>query len=219
MAKNRHVTIIDPNCLPLDLEAIDQIKAKSKLPLRIHQPYFNSDSLRGESYEASAGLILMGSEKSANSNAKWLRELEEFILGAIHKEIPILAICFSHQLVAKLMGGTVSNIPEPEIKELKPVASSDSKLQSSNTGYLLYAHGEYVAEPPKNTKPWIVDHSPYCSSLEYQEKPIWSLQGHPEALFSFAEKQGITIDHVGSHINPFDFGQKIIQDYLTLLNH
>ena len=51
--------------------------------------------------------IVMGSRYSAYSNLKWIKSLEESLEEGIERKIPILGICFGHQILCKVLGSKV----------------------------------------------------------------------------------------------------------------
>ena len=49
----------------------------------------------------------MGSRYSAYSDLDWIRTLEEFLQDGIGSKIPMLGICFGHQILCKVLGAKV----------------------------------------------------------------------------------------------------------------
>jgi GMP synthase-like glutamine amidotransferase len=53
------------------------------------------------------GWLLTGSRHSAYDELDWIRSLAGFVRGAVDDAVPVVGICFGHQLVAAALGGTV----------------------------------------------------------------------------------------------------------------
>lgn len=60
-----------------------------------------------ESPTSCDGWIITGSVHSAYENLPWMQTLEFFIRQTLAQNIPMVGICFGHQIMAKAMGGTV----------------------------------------------------------------------------------------------------------------
>ncbi|WED26471.1 glutamine amidotransferase [Vibrio sp. DW001] len=59
-----------------------------------------------------AGVIIMGSLSMATEKADWMLRLSTEISQLVHNQIPLLGICFGHQLIAQAMGGEVGYHPK-----------------------------------------------------------------------------------------------------------
>lgn len=62
-----------------------------------------------------AGLCLMGGSPSVNDALPWIGEVLALTREAIANDVPVIGHCLGGQLLAKALGGVVSNSPEPEI--------------------------------------------------------------------------------------------------------
>jgi len=51
------------------------------------------------------GIILTGSHSMVTDEDAWSQQTALWLRDAVHKEIPLLAICYGHQLLAKALGG------------------------------------------------------------------------------------------------------------------
>jgi len=51
--------------------------------------------------------LITGSKHGAYETHKWIPPLEEFLRQAYGKQIPIVGVCFGHQILAQALGGTV----------------------------------------------------------------------------------------------------------------
>lgn len=73
-------------------------------------------------------LIVMGSHESAyDSTVPWLNVEFDFIASAVVKDIPVLGICFGSQLLARVLGGSVTSSPRPE-QGFTSISSDDLEL-------------------------------------------------------------------------------------------
>ena len=53
------------------------------------------------------GWLITGSRHGAYEDHPWIPPLEEFIRDAYAAQVPLVGICFGHQIIAQAMGGKV----------------------------------------------------------------------------------------------------------------
>lgn len=80
--------------------------------------------------DAVSGAILTGSHSMVTERAPWSETTAEWLRGAVAAELPLLGICYGHQLLAHALGGEVSDHPDGiELGtvpvELTPAAEDD----------------------------------------------------------------------------------------------
>jgi GMP synthase (glutamine-hydrolysing) len=61
--------------------------------------------------DAVAGVIITGSAHSVTERAPWMLRLEAWIRDAVAREMPLLGVCFGHQLIGSALGGEVRRNP------------------------------------------------------------------------------------------------------------
>lgn len=132
------------------------------------------------------GLILSGSPFSVNDPKSPNIDLQRF-LG----KIPIMAVCYGAQLLAKELGGLVekSNKREYGRAHLQFNHNSDVILKSLNDGSVVWmSHGDSILSiPPQFEVIATTESIPvaiFRSKKVAYEKPVYGLQFHPEVYHS-----------------------------------
>jgi GMP synthase-like glutamine amidotransferase len=145
------------------------------------------DKLAASQLDGSSHLIITGSSASlANpmQYPRWLQSAMDFIAAAMDRNMPVLGICFGHQLLAHLLGGEQAVGPS-SIPEVGWYASrnqvSDDVLGSQNAEYWAYnLHYDEVVALPQDVH--IVAASASCAIQSFRVKdwPVWGVQSHPK---------------------------------------
>lgn len=60
---------------------------------------------------AADGFVITGSPASVHDPLPWIARLSELIRHFNQSQVPLLGLCFGHQLIAKALGGEVSRNP------------------------------------------------------------------------------------------------------------
>lgn len=99
-----------------------------------------------------------------------------------HSGIPILGICYGHQLMAHMLGGKVTTTEKREFGKTELTVAENSPLYGDLNPHLLcwMSHGDLVEEPPPGFIGTSKSHSCPIASMANVEKKLFGVQYHPE---------------------------------------
>ncbi|MFP3305852.1 MAG: glutamine-hydrolyzing GMP synthase [Thermocladium sp.] len=117
--------------------------------------------------------------------------------------IPILGICYGHQLIASMLGGSVKRGKGEYGPTIVHVDTSEPVFRGWNEAEVTWmSHGDYVAEVPAGFKVIAKSESGYVAAMRSMDGRIYSFQFHPEV--SHTQKGKLLLDNlvnilVGKH--------------------
>jgi GMP synthase (glutamine-hydrolysing) len=99
-------------------------------------------------------------------------------------EVPILGLCYGHQLIAQMVGGKVTKAKQKEygIAYVK-IDNPLGVLKGLNRKEKVWmSHGDTVFSIPSDFE--VLAHTENCpvAAFKHKEKPIYGLQWHPEVI-------------------------------------
>ena len=134
-----------------------------------------------------SGIILSGSPFSVNDADAPVPNLDAFI-----GKIPVLAVCYGAQLIAKQYGG---NVAKSTVREYGRAKLSSLKKESVlfknvvNGSQVWMSHGDSILTLPKEFIISATTDSIPVAAYESENKKIWAVQFHPEVYHSECGKQ------------------------------
>lgn len=146
--------------------------------------------------------LLSGSVNSANDQLDWINRLITFIQNAYNFNIPLVGICFGHQLIARSLGGKV------ETHKGGYAAGVRDYVFNGTVTPLIASHGDQVVIPPPDAQ--VIGNAPYCpfAALRYGDR-VFSVQPHPE----------FTAEFMDDLLQRLNFGPESKQRKLALKSH
>ncbi|MBE1160108.1 glutamine amidotransferase [Dyella acidiphila] len=133
-----------------------------------------------------AGAMITGSAAMVTECAAWSENTAGWIRNAMDADLPLLGVCYGHQLMAHALGGRVDYLPGGrEIGtvpiELLPAAAQDSlTAHMQETSFRAHAtHEQSVLEIPKGTQILARSERDPHHLLRYGRNAV-STQFHPE---------------------------------------
>jgi len=143
------------------------------------------------SVDACDGWLITGSRHGVYENLDWMLELQGFIREIFAQKVPLVGICFGHQIIAQALGGQVEKsdkgwgvgVHHYRIDEPQPW------MKSGVDAVRIYAfHQDQVVTLAPQAK--VFSSSQFCANAGlYYGDSIISVQAHPE----FAEEYELAL--------------------------
>ena len=147
----------------------------------IFPPSIDTDRL-----EAAKGIILSGGPASV-----FAEDVPAFNPEILNLSQPILGLCYGHQLMAKHFGGSVANTGQGEFGKasLRQLNPSPLWKDVTDNSQVWMSHQDSVTELPQGFQVIGETISGSLAALQHQERPLFSLQFHPEVTDTLAGTQ------------------------------
>ena len=125
------------------------------------------------------GLIFSGGPSDVNNKFIQIDKSIFFL------KIPVLGICFGHQIISKSLGGKVRNSKQREfglsiVKKLNNSKLTKNFFNKSNTSKVWMSHADEVSLLPKNFKIIASTKNSKYAIIENDINKIYGVQFHPE---------------------------------------
>ncbi len=201
----------------------------------IVRPYQGERLPPAERYRA---VIVSGSPLSATEQAPWMRETAAWLRDAVEAGIPVLGVCFGHQLLGLAFGARV--VRNPKGREmgtvrvrLTPEGEGDPLFSGLDREIAVEAtHEDIVTDAPASLIPLAANESTDLQAFR-GGKSGWGVQFHPElsesGLRTLAESRRAILDREGvarglpdgegsrrvlGSIGPTPHGRRILMNFL-----
>ncbi|WP_122088795.1 type 1 glutamine amidotransferase [Halalkalicoccus subterraneus] len=131
-----------------------------------------------ESFDYDAAVVT-GSRSSVYWDEPWIAPTKAWIGDAIGRDLPFLGICYGHQLLADVLGGTVEGMGEYEIGYNEIAHTDDSPLFAGidETFLAFTSHSDAVVELPPDAEPLAENE---YSNHGFRKDHVFGVQFHPE---------------------------------------
>ena len=127
------------------------------------------------------GWLITGSKHGAYEDHPWIPPLEDLIRDAYAKAVPMVGICFGHQIIAQALGGRVE-----KFQDGWAIGHHNYHIDGMGEVAINAWHQDQVVALPGDAK--VIGHSDFCANaaLVYGNKAL-SFQPHPEFKRDYLE--------------------------------
>ena len=126
--------------------------------------------------------IVPGSRESVYDDLAWIPRLSQWVLDAIEEGVPLVGVCFGHQLIARALGARVEksdrgwNVGAIDY-EIHGASPGTDRIPNSYR--ILASHQDQVLELPPGAT--LLSSAPTCPIASFSiGDRVFCVQGHPE---------------------------------------
>ncbi len=104
------------------------------------------------------GVLVTGSPLSVRDELPWVQPLGPWILGCADTGVPVLAVCFGHQVLGETLGGHVARNPAGRevgtiTVDLTPEGESDPLFAGLDASFQVQStHRDALVRPPRDPR-------------------------------------------------------------------
>ena len=185
------------------------------------------------SLKSALGFIITGSHAMVSEELPWSIKLEKYIKKISAKKVPLLGICYGHQLIAKALGGKSGfNTKGKEIGRVKVNIAKKSLLDPLFENFpkkfnAFETHYQSVLKLPSDAITLASNFKDKHQAVRYTQD-IWGVQFHPEfdknVMKKYIQNQeknllklGFNIDTLINNVDNCHISHKILTNFLNII--
>ena len=180
-----------------------------------------------------SGAIITGSPNMVTEEKEWILMISDWLKEVAKTKIPVLGICFGHQLIAKTFGGEVDYHPDG-----KEIGTVDIKLTEAGKKDPLLAllpeeflahviHDQTVISLPKKARRLARNDFESNHAFALFDN-FWGVQFHPEfnaeIMSQYIKKYedklkeaGRDVDEIFNSVQKLDYGKIMLQGFIKMI--
>lgn len=136
-------------------------------------------------FDQLSAVIISGSWSMVTDRLDWSEYTAGWLREAFNADVPMLGVCYGHQLLSHALGGTVGDNPNGaemglRTVTLNPGAENIGWLQQHPEQFQAYlSHRQSVLVPPAGAQVLASSEIDRCQMIRYSDNAL-SVQFHPE---------------------------------------
>lgn len=164
----------------------DQWMVRALGPMKLQTRSVNAE--QGEDlpeHSECAAVVMTGSHAMVTDNLDWSVNIEHWLRGALSKRIPILGVCYGHQLLARATGGHVDYHPQGREIGTVEIHTTPNAENDPLFGKMPEAFDAHVTHAQSVIK--LPDEAIHLAGNAYEPnqafrigESAWGVQFHPE---------------------------------------
>lgn len=143
------------------------------------------------------GCVITGSATSVYWDEPWLPPLKSWVAEAVDRGLPFLGVCYGHQLLADVLGGTVEHMGEFELgyQTIRHTGASPIMAGIDEEFLVFVSHQDHVSELPPGATQFAENE---YGVHGFRDGDVFGVQFHPEydkeTAVAVTEEKDITTD-------------------------
>lgn len=221
MTSMKTLSIIDCAVKTASNNCFNRLVDEFQRPFHFHIPsMFGVESIKRSKAD---GHIIFGSYSNVYEKLEWQRDLAKLMKEELLRGIPVLGICFGHQLMVDAFGGSIGPInSEMELlqgtRELK-IINNRFGFKAGEELEVFVLHRFEVKDIPKDFLHLGTSSDCKYDALAHKTLPLVSFQGHPEAS-NFFVKSGISDESLSDtkEKRAYENGLLIVRKFIEMVD-
>lgn len=190
----KKTAVIDPYVVSPSINCFNHLVSSIPAQFTYHWPHkMGFESLKACEFDA---IIVLGSASNITDAEPWHKELAEFLAEKLKNNIPVLGLCFGHQLLCHYLGAKIDFIEKSQIKlkgsrQVK-ITKPIFDFKVGDTFELAISHQQMVISLSEDFEE--IGYGLKNDIVKHKKLPFIGLQPHPEASLHFCQTESEITD-------------------------